>query len=51
MQDRPDALDYANVFIGFLSSLKIRPYIIIGHSLGALMAGAYAANNGTIDQL
>ena len=49
IKDRPDALDYANVFIDFLSSLKIRPYIIIGHSLGALMAGAYAANNGTID--
>ena len=49
IKDRPDAIDYANVFLDFLSSLKIIPHIIIGHSLGALMAGAYAANNGVIN--
>ena len=48
LNETPSAADYAAVLIHFLSSLEIEPYIIIGHSLGALMAGAYAAQNATI---
>jgi len=48
LNDRPNATDYAEVLINFLLSLEIKPYVIIGHSLGALMAGAYAVNNGAI---
>jgi len=46
--DNPSADDYAEELINFLISLEIEPYIIIGHSLGALMAGAYAARNAKI---
>lgn len=48
LSNNPSADDYAEELINFLNILKIEPYIIIGHSLGALIAGAYAAKNATI---
>ena len=44
----PSAADYALALGNFFSGLKIAPEILVGHSLGALMAGAYAANGGEI---
>ena len=39
----PDAKDYATALKAFLTALDIQPDVIIGHSLGALMAGAFVA--------
>jgi len=40
----PKAIDYAQVLEKFFKNLNIQPYIIVGHSLGALIAGSYAAS-------
>ena len=48
LNEEPSAVDYAEELINFLLSLDLKPEIIIGHSLGALIAGAYAANHGEI---
>ena len=41
--DKPDALDYAKAFDQFVNNLGVKPEIVIGHSLGAMIAGSYAA--------
>jgi len=40
---RPKAADYAARLEGLLRALGVRPDLIVGHSLGALMASAYLA--------
>ena len=40
----PGALGYARALDKFLNALGISPSIVVGHSLGALVAGAYVAN-------
>ena len=42
-EDKPGALDYARALDRFLDTIDVRPAVMIGHSLGAMMAGAYAA--------
>jgi pimeloyl-ACP methyl ester carboxylesterase len=44
----PNAADYAAALVDFLECLSVQPDILIGHSLGALMVGAYAAKGGSI---
>lgn len=44
----PSAADYASALGDFFTGLKIVPEILVGHSLGALMAGAYAAGGSEI---
>ncbi len=44
----PSAADYAQALGDFFSGLKIVPEILVGHSMGALIAGAYAAGGGGI---
>jgi len=44
----PSAKDYASVLVDFINVLGIQPDILIGHSLGALIAGSYAAHGGMI---
>jgi pimeloyl-ACP methyl ester carboxylesterase len=39
----PGAADYAQALASWLSALSIERAVIVGHSLGALMAGAFAA--------
>ena len=46
--DTPKAADYAAALGDFLAGLNANPEILIGHSLGALMAGAYAAGGAVI---
>jgi len=41
--ETPSAKDYATALKAFLTALHIKPEVVIGHSLGALMAGAYVA--------
>ena len=41
--ENPGASGYARALDDFLSSLEVIPRIIVGHSLGAMIAGAYAA--------
>jgi pimeloyl-ACP methyl ester carboxylesterase len=41
--ETPGAGDYAAALKIFLTALEIQPEVIIGHSLGALMAGGYVA--------
>jgi pimeloyl-ACP methyl ester carboxylesterase len=41
--ESPSASDYAGALHQFLTSLDIRPDILLGHSLGAMMAGGYVA--------
>ncbi|NMF89039.1 alpha/beta fold hydrolase [Aromatoleum petrolei] len=41
--ERPLATDYAQSLEGFLATLGIEGCVLVGHSLGALMATAYAA--------
>ncbi|MFS8974039.1 alpha/beta hydrolase [Cupriavidus necator] len=43
-QPRPLAADYAMRLAGLLQALGVQPALIVGHSLGALMAAAYVAN-------
>ncbi|TDF65229.1 alpha/beta fold hydrolase [Cupriavidus sp. L7L] len=43
-QARPLASDYALRLDGLLQTLGMQPALIVGHSLGALMAAAYVAN-------
>jgi pimeloyl-ACP methyl ester carboxylesterase len=45
----PAAADYAERLHGLLQALEIRRCVLVGHSLGALMACAYAAREETID--
>lgn len=40
---KPVASDYANALAAFLRALGIKRVILVAHSLGALMAGAFAA--------
>ena len=42
-EDKPGALGYARALDRFLDTIGVRPAVMIGHSLGALVAGAYAA--------
>lgn len=42
----PTAADYARSLAGLLRALDVRPDVIVGHSLGALMAAAYVAQAG-----
>ena len=42
-EDKPEAFVYARAFNEFLKGLGVNPKIVIGHSLGAMIAGAYAA--------
>ena len=42
-EDNPGALGYARALNEFLSALDVDPKIVVGHSLGAMIAGAYAA--------
>lgn len=39
----PVAADYARVLAGWLGALGIERCVLVGHSLGAIMAGAFAA--------
>jgi len=39
----PDASGYAHALARFLTALGIQPDILLGHSLGAMMAGRYVA--------
>ncbi|CAJ95525.1 2-succinyl-6-hydroxy-2,4-cyclohexadiene-1-carboxylate synthase MenH [Cupriavidus necator] len=43
-QARPLASDYAQRLDRLLQALGVQPALIVGHSLGALMAAAYVAN-------
>ncbi|EJD6042121.1 alpha/beta hydrolase [Providencia rettgeri] len=40
---KPTAVDYATALKAFLDSLKIQQVVLVGHSLGALIASAFAA--------
>jgi pimeloyl-ACP methyl ester carboxylesterase len=48
VQKKPTAQDYAASLVNFVDALGIRPNILIGHSLGALIAGSYAAHGGVV---
>lgn len=39
----PNAVDYADVLRGWLAALGIERCVLVGHSLGAIIAGAFAA--------
>jgi pimeloyl-ACP methyl ester carboxylesterase len=39
----PRAMDYAEILSGWLDALDIERCVLVGHSLGAIMAGAFAA--------
>ncbi|MGF6762097.1 pimeloyl-ACP methyl ester carboxylesterase [Paraburkholderia sp. GAS33] len=41
----PQAADYADVLRGWLDALGIARCVLVGHSLGAIVAGAFAAAN------
>lgn len=41
----PSAADYADVLRGWLDALGIERCVLVGHSLGAIIAGAFAAAN------
>lgn len=43
-EEKLGAIDYARALGRFLDVLKVRPAFLIGHSLGAMIAGAYAAH-------
>jgi pimeloyl-ACP methyl ester carboxylesterase len=43
--DSPSAKDYAEVLRGWLDVLGIERCVLVGHSLGAIIAGAFAATN------
>ena len=42
-EDNPGALGYARALNEFLSVLDVDPKVVVGHSLGAMIAGAYVA--------
>ncbi|SAK64869.1 alpha/beta fold hydrolase [Caballeronia ptereochthonis] len=42
--DSPVALDYANALAAWLDALGIARCVLVGHSLGAIIAGSFAAN-------
>ena len=42
-EDKPGASGYARALGKFLDMMDVRPAVMIGHSLGAMIAGAYAA--------
>jgi len=42
-ENRPGALGYAHALHDFLDAMDVSPKIILGHSLGAMIAGAYVA--------
>ncbi|PLP99399.1 alpha/beta fold hydrolase [Cupriavidus pauculus] len=46
----PNAHDYAKRLEAMLAALQVRPDLIVGHSLGALMAAGYAAHASTAMQ-
>lgn len=46
-QERPLATDYAAVLRTFLAAMHIERCVLVGHSLGALMAAGYLANQDT----
>lgn len=39
----PTAIDYANALNDFIDELALSPVVLVGHSLGALIASAFAA--------
>jgi len=43
-EDKPGAFGYARALGRFMEVLGLEPSVVIGHSLGAMMAGAYAAD-------
>ena len=43
-KQKPEAIDYAEALQGFVDSLNIEIDILVGHSLGALIAGSFAAH-------
>lgn len=45
-QDWPVARDYANAFAGLAERLALPRFTLLGHSLGALIGGAFAATQG-----
>ena len=45
--ETPDASDYGDALQVFLTALDVQPDILIGHSLGAMMAGRYVASYQT----
>ncbi|GGX45208.1 alpha/beta fold hydrolase [Saccharospirillum salsuginis] len=45
VQARPDASDYARRLDEWLTALDVTDCILVGHSLGALMASGYLANH------
>lgn len=49
-QAEPRAADYALRVRAWLSALRVRPDVIVGHSLGALMASAYVAEAPAVMQ-
>jgi pimeloyl-ACP methyl ester carboxylesterase len=46
-QERPLATDYAAALEGFLAALRIERCVLVGHSLGALMAAGFLAGKGS----
>ncbi len=45
--DSPSAADYAEALGAFVDVLGLDRFLLVGHSLGALVAGAYAARHPT----
>ena len=43
LTDQPNATDYAKRLAALFDTLKIEKAIVVGHSLGALQASAFAA--------
>ena len=43
LEDSPGAVGYAHALGSFLEALVVAPAVVVGHSLGAMFAGAYAA--------
>jgi pimeloyl-ACP methyl ester carboxylesterase len=49
--DQPHPRDYAAALSLLLAALKVRPSLLVGQSLGALMAGAYAREFAGLSRL
>jgi len=43
----PTAADYAHALASLADTLALPPFVLLGHSLGALVAGAFAASRDT----